>query len=456
MRAGGYGAARSAPRREAFGSRVGFVLSTAGAAIGLGNLWRFPWLCGANGGGAFVLIYLGIMFLVGIGLFMCEVALGRATRRSSVGAFREIRKSWGWAGALGPLTSFLELCFYSVVGGWVMCYFLHALSGFGSMTPRESAQLFADLTSDPFLPIAFHGVFIGATMIICLKGVRGGIERFSTMMMPLLFVLVLMLAVRALALPGSREGLRFYLVPDFSRVTAGTFRDALGQVFFSLSIGTGSILTYGSYLERKENIPMLSAAVSLMDTAVAFMAGLIIFPVAFSYGFEPTAGMGLTFITLPAVFGEMPAGNLFGALFFFVFLVAALTSSISYLETVVACLIEAKGWNRGLAVTLSGVLVFVVGCVSSLSLGLLRGFTVGGLSLFGLLDWLAVVVLQPLGGMILAIFVGWVWGKRNALYEVRNGGKIRFSLGNAWVDIVLKFIAPILIGVIFLAGLGLI
>ncbi|MGB4008972.1 MAG: sodium-dependent transporter, partial [Bacillota bacterium] len=248
----------------------------------------------------------------------------------------------------------------------------------------------------------------------------------------------------------------FYLVPDFSKVTAATFRDALGQVFFSLSIGTGSILTYGSYLGSKENIPMLSVAVSLMDTAIAFMAGLIIFPVAFSYGFEPTAGMGLTFITLPAVLGEMPAGNLFGALFFFLFLAAALTSSISYLETIVACLIEAKGWNRGLAVTLSGVLVFVVGCVSSLSLGLLSGFTVGGLSLFGLLDWLAVVVLQPLGGMILAIFVGWVWGKNNVLCEVTNGGEIRFRPGSAWVDVVLKLIAPILIVVIILAGLGLI
>lgn len=456
MRTEGCTVGRSGSGREAFGSRVGFVLSTAGAAIGLGNLWRFPWLCGENGGGAFLLIYLGIMFLVGIGLFMCEVTLGRATRRCSVGAFSEIRKSWGWAGVLGPFTSFLELCFYSVVGGWVICYFLHALAGFGNMTPSESAQLFADLTSDPFLPIAFHGVFIGATMIICLKGVRGGIERFSMMMTPLLFVLLFVLAVHALALPGSREGIRFYLVPDFSKVTAATFRDALGQVFFSLSIGTGSILTYGSYLGSKENIPMLSVAVSLMDTATAFMAGLIIFPVAFSYGFEPTAGMGLTFITLPAVLGEMPAGNLFGALFFFLFLAAALTSSISYLETIVACLIEAKGWNRGLAVTLSGVLVFVVGCVSSLSLGLLSGFTVGGLSLFGLLDWLAVVVLQPLGGMILAIFVGWVWGKNNVLCEVTNGGEIRFRPGSAWVDVVLKLIAPILIVVIILAGLGLI
>jgi NSS family neurotransmitter:Na+ symporter len=454
--AGGCVVAQSGPGREAFGSRLGFVLSTAGAAIGLGNLWRFPWLCGMNGGGAFVIIYLAITLLVGIGLFMCEVSLGRATRRSSIGAFGKIRKSWRWAGALGPLASFFALCFYSVVGGWVICYFLHSLAGFGSMTPSASAELFASLTSAPVLPLAFHGIFIGATMVICLRGVRDGIERFSTVMTPLLFVLVFLLALRALALPGSGEGLRFYLIPDFSKVTAATFRDALGQVFFSLSIGTGSILTYGSYLGKQENIPMLSAVVSLMDTAIAFMAGLIIFPVAFSYGFQPTAGMGLTFITLPAVFGEMPAGNLFGVLFFFLFLVAALTSSISYLETIIACLIEANGWGRRRAVILSGAAVFVLGCLSSLSLGPLRGLAVGGRNLFEVLDWLAVAVFQPLAGMVIAILVGWVWGKKHALHEVTNGGEIRFRLGNAWIDIILKVIAPFLVGLIFLAGLSLI
>lgn len=455
-RAGGCVVAQSGPGRESFGSRLGFVLSTAGAAIGLGNLWRFPWLVGMNGGGAFVLIYLTITLLVGIGLFMCEVSLGRATRRSSIGAFGEIRESWRPAGAVGPLASFFALCFYSVVGGWVICYFFHSLAGFGSMTPSASAELFAGLTSAPLLPLAFHGIFIGATMVICLKGVKGGIERFSTAMTPLLFLLVFLLALRALALPESREGLRFYLVPDFSRVTVATFRDALGQVFFSLSIGTGSILTYGSYLDKQENIPKLSAVVSLMDTAIAFMAGLIIFPVAFSYGFQPKAGMGLTFIALPAVFGEMPAGNLFGVLFFFLFLVAALTSSISYLETIIACLIEAYGWGRGRAVILSGAAVFVLGCLSSLSLGPLRGLAVGGRNLFEVLDWLAVAVFQPLAGMVIAIFVGWVWGKKNALCEVTNGGKIRFRLGDAWVDILLKFIAPFLVALIFLAGLSLI
>jgi NSS family neurotransmitter:Na+ symporter len=442
--------------RETFGSRMGFIFAAAGSAIGIGNLWRFPWLAGVSGGGAFLLIYLLTVVIVGVSLFMCEIALGRYTQRSNVGAFRKIRPSWTWVGILGPLASFLTLCFYSVVGGWIIYYFFRAFGGFGGPDPAVTERVFSSFTGHAVWPIIFHGVFMGLTMMICYKGVKDGIERYSSIMMPLLLALILILTIRSLLLPGAAEGLRFYLVPDFSKITAKTFLDALGQVFFSLSLGVGSMLTYGSYLGKQENIPRISVIVPLMDTLVAFMAGLIIFPVVFSYGFEPGAGVGLTFVTLPAIFSQMPAGNLFGAVFFFLFFLAALTSTISALEAVVAYLAEEHGWERKRATVISGIVIFFIGCISSLSFGPLSGLTIAGLNFFGQLDWFVATLLQPLGGILTAIFVAWIWGGANALKEVTNGGAIQFRLGNVWANLMLKFIAPVLVTIVFLAGIGVI
>ncbi len=223
--------------RETFGSRMGFIFAAAGSAIGIGNLWRFTWLAGVSGGGAFLLIYLLTGVIVGVSLFMCEIALGRYTQRSNVGAFRKIRPSWTWVGILGPLASFLTLCFYSVVGGWIIYYFFRAFGGFGGPDPAVTERVFSSFTGHAVWPIIFHGVFMGLTMMICYTGVKDGIERYSSIMMPLLLALILILTIRSLLLPGAAEGLRFYLVPDFSKITAKTFLDALGQVFFSLSLG---------------------------------------------------------------------------------------------------------------------------------------------------------------------------------------------------------------------------
>jgi NSS family neurotransmitter:Na+ symporter len=441
--------------REGFASKIGFIFAAAGSAIGLGNIWRFPWLAGANGGAAFLIIYLGIVILVGVTMFMGEVTLGRYAQRSNVGAFKKVAPGWTWVGAMGLLAGFLILSYYSVVGGWVIYYFVRAIAGFNMTDPSLTGQLFESFITHPLLPLIFHALFMGMTIWICYNGVQGGIEKYSNIMMPALFAIVIILAIRSLTLPGAAEGLRFYLVPDFSKITGKTFLDALGQVFFSLSLGMGSILTYGSYLSKKENIPQVSTIVPIMDTLIAFTAGLIIFPAVFNYGFEPAAGPGLTFVTLPAVFSEMPLGNLFGGAFFLLLFLAALTSAISLLEPLTAYMMEEHGWERKRATVILGSIMFVIGIGASLSMGVWSSFKIAGLVFFDQLDWVANNLLLPLGGMFTAIVVAWVWGTKNALQEATNDGTLKFGLGDFWANVMLKYVSPALVAILFLTGIGI-
>ncbi len=441
--------------RDGFASQIGFIFAAAGSAIGLGNIWRFPWLVGAHGGAVFLAIYLIIVLLVGITMFMGEVALGRYAQRSNVGAFKKVNKSYGWVGSIGLIAGFMILSFYSVVGGWVIYYIFRSLIGFNMTDPALTEQLFNSFTSNPIFPLLFHALFMALTIWICYNGVKDGIEKYSNIMMPALFVIVLILAVRSLMLPGAAEGIKFYLVPDFSKLTTEATLAALGQVFFSLSLGMGSILTYGSYLGKKENIPNVSLIVPLMDTIIAFLAGIIIFPAVFSYGFEPSSGAGLTFVTLPAVFSEMPLGQLFGAAFFFLLFLAALTSAISLLEPLIAYMIEEHGWSREKAALIIGGIIFIVGCFASLSMGPLSGFKIGGLVFFDQLDWVSNNLLLPIGGMLTALFISWIWGTKNVLNEVTNEGILDFGLGKFWANVMLKFIAPALVFIVFLTGLNI-
>ncbi|MGI5859464.1 MAG: sodium-dependent transporter [Tepidanaerobacteraceae bacterium] len=441
--------------REGFASKIGFIFAAAGSAIGLGNIWRFPWLVGAYGGAVFLVIYLAIIILVGITMFMGEVTLGRYAQRSNVGAFKKINKSFTWIGGIGLIAGFMILSFYSVVGGWVIYYFLRSLIGFGMTDPALTEQLFSSFISNPISPLIFHTLFMALTIWICYNGVKDGIEKYSNIMMPALLAIVIILAIRALMLPGAAEGLKFYLVPDLSKLTAQTALAALGQVFFSLSLGMGSILTYGSYLGKKESIPQVSLIVPLMDTIIAFFAGLIIFPAVFSYGFEPSSGPGLTFVTLPAVFSEMPLGQLFGGAFFFLLFLAALTSAISLLEPIIAYMIEEHNWNRKKASLTIGGVIFIVGVFASLSMGPLSGFKIADLVFFDQLDWVSNNLLLPLGGMLTALFISWLWGTQNALNEVTNDGLLKFELGNFWANVMLKYIAPALVFIVFITGLGI-
>lgn len=441
--------------REGFASRIGFIFAAAGSAIGLGNIWRFPWLVGAYGGAAFLAMYLIIVALVGITMFMGEVALGRYAQRSNVGAFKKVNKSFSWLGSIGLIAGFMILSFYSVVGGWVIYYCFRAVIGFNMTDPTLTEQLFVGFISNPLSPLFFHALFMALTIWICYNGIKDGIEKYSNIMMPALFVIILILAVRSLMLPNAIEGIKFYLVPDISKFSAEAALAALGQVFFSLSLGMGSILTYGSYLSKKENIPNVSLIVPLMDTTIAFIAGIVIFPAVFSYGFEPSSGAGLTFVTLPAVFSEMPLGQLFGAAFFFLLFLAALTSAISLLEPLIAYMIEEHGWSREKAALIIGGIIFIVGCFASLSMGPLSGFKIGGLVFFDQLDWVSNNLLLPIGGMLTALFISWIWGTKNVLNEVTNEGILDFGLGKFWANVMLKFIAPALVFIVFLTGLNI-
>ncbi|HHV07445.1 MAG TPA: sodium-dependent transporter [Firmicutes bacterium] len=442
--------------RETFGSKMGFIFAAAGSAIGLGNIWRFPYLVGMYGGAAFLIVYLVMVAIIGIVCFVAEVSLGRHTRQSNVGAFKAIKPSWAPVGLIGIIAGFMILSFYGVVGGWSIYYFFKAIAGFPSADPGVCGDMFGSFVSHPVSPLIFTALFMIATIYIVYSGIQDGIEKYSNIMMPALFVIIVILAIRSVTLPGASAGLEFYLKPDFSKITGETLLAALGQVFFTLSLGMGSILTYGSYLSQDENIPSVCTTVPLMDTLIAFLAGLVIFPAVFAYGFEPTSGGGLVFITLPAVFSEMPAGILFGSAFFFLIFLAALTSAISLLEPVVAYMIEEHGWERRRATVIMGSIIFAVGIFASLSNGVLSGFKIGGMVLFDLLDYISGNWLLPISGLLTAIFVAWVWGSDNALQEATNDGTVEFAWGNLWANVLIKYVAPILIAIVFLSSIGLI
>jgi len=354
-------------KREHWGTRIGFILATAGSAVGLGNIWKFPYITGQNGGAAFVFIYIACILLIGLPIMVAEILLGRRTQKNPVGAFRALEKPthsfihyhrhypdkehpsmpyfpWFMAGGLGVVNGFIILSFYSVVAGWTLAYIIEAASGtFSKFATVESAgAYFGQFASSPISPILYHGLFMMATMGIVIKGIQKGIEHWNKILMPSLFVLLLILLIRGLTLPGASEGVAYFLKPDFGLVTWKTVLAALGQAFFTLSLGMGAIITYGSYLSKKENIPHAATMVILFDTLVALVAGLAIFACVFAMNLSPTAGPGLVFHTIPAVFNQMPGGYIFGILFFVLLFIAALTSSVSILETIVAYFVDEK------------------------------------------------------------------------------------------------------------------
>ncbi|PAB58248.1 sodium-dependent transporter [Anaeromicrobium sediminis] len=435
--------------REQWGSKVGFLLAAAGSAVGLGNLWKFPYMAGKNGGGVFVVVYLGILITLGFTLMAGELTLGRFTQLNAIGAYRKISKKLTWVGAIGVFTAFLILSFYSVIGGWVINYIIKTCTG--ALSTSDSAALgdmFGQMISDPVMPIIFHGVFMIATLVIVLGGIGEGIEKASKVMMPALLVMIIALAIRSVTLPGAEAGLEFFLKPDFSKLNGALILDALGQVFFSLSLGMGIIITYGSYLPKEENIPQSAVYIPLIDTAVALLAGFAILPAVFALGFEPTAGPGLMFITLPAVFAKMPFGTFFGLLFFVLVLLAALTSSISLLEVCVSYVVDEWGWDRKKTTLTLGFVIFAVGVPASLSLGPWADIKIFGKGFFDLYDYVTQNIFLPLGGLMSCITIGWVWGVDNAIKEATNNGKVKFALGKVWAFLI-KYIAPLAIGKVF-------
>ncbi|MGC9313197.1 MAG: sodium-dependent transporter [Sediminispirochaetaceae bacterium] len=443
-------------KRGNFTSSIGFVLATAGSAVGLGNLWRFPYMTGTMGGGAFVLVYLLIMVVVGVSLLLVEFTVGRSGKANAVDSYRKISPKMVWIGYLGFFSAFIFLSYFSVVGGWTIHYVLSSLTGLFKLSPDEMGGFFGGFISNPIIPLIYHLIFMSATVYIIASGIEHGIEKWSKILMPALFVMMLILVVRSLTLPGAIAGVGWYLKPDFSKINLSVIVAALGQVFFSLSVGMSGMVTYASYLKRKDNLPKTALQVSLTDTAVALVAGFMIFPAIFAFGMEPGQGVGLMFITLPTLFSQMPLGAVFSFIFFILVFIAALTSSISILEMPVAYIIEKKNMARPKAAILVGGISFVLGIAVSFSFGIWGNFTVFGQNIFGLFDYFGSNISLPLGALGASIAVGWFWNKKGATDEITNGGELAQVSGvaNTWYFLV-KYIIPIFIFVIFLSSIGL-
>lgn len=444
-------------RRDSFGSRLGVVAAAAGSAVGLGNIWRFPYILGENGGGAFLIIYLVIMFAIGIPVMMSELVIGRRSQRNAVGAFRILApgKPWYLVGMMGIISAFMILAFYTAVSGWTLEYLYQTvIGGFSGKSSEELTAMFDSFRSESLRPALWFSVFMLATSGIVLGGVRKGIEKSTKIMMPLLFILLIVMCIKSLTLTGAGKGMEFLFKPDFSKVNGTVVLMALGQVFFSLSIGMGTIITYGSYIQKDNNLANTSVQVSLIDTTVAVLAGVAIFPAVFAFGISPASGEALTFIVLPGIFQQMTGGMIFSFMFFLLLALAALTSTISVLEVIVAYFSEQLGLSRRKAILLATLSMFVLGITASLSLGLTSKVRLFGLNTFDLFNTTTANILLPLGGLLIVIFLGWFFPGKDVRDELSNGGTIKARYYMLY-RFIIRFVAPIAITIVFLNGIGL-
>ena len=442
--------------RVTFGSKIGVILATVGCAVGLGSIWRFPYMVGENGGGAFLLVFLLCTAFLGLPIMITEFFIGRHSRSNAAGAFKKLAPGtqWKWIGYNGVLAAFLILGFYSVVSGWTLEYIWQALSGsLDGKTTEEFTTDFRAFSSSVVRPIVWTVVFVGLTHFIIASGVEKGIERASKVMMPALFFILIALCIRSVTLPGMEEGLAFFLEPDFSKITSSVVLSAMGQTFFSMSIGMGCLITYSSYFGKDTNLQATALQVIVLNTLVAVLAGIMVFPAVFSFGIEPTAGPELVFITLPNIFEQLPFGSLWSLVFFVLLALAALTSTISLHEVATAYIHEEYHLTRHQAAWVVSIGVSILGAIASLSFGVLREYTIGGLIIFDALDYLTAKIMMPLGGMFICIFVGTRIEKRILKEELTNRGTIPFYFFNTYAFVV-KYIAPIAIGLIFLNELG--
>lgn len=450
--------------RENFGSKLGVVLAAAGSAVGLGNIWRFPVETGQNGGAAFIIIYILCIVLLGLPIMMSEFLIGRSTHSNTAGAYRKLAPGtpWKWVGRLGVLSGFVILSYYAVVAGWTAEYTVLAASNyFEGKTTADFPRIFSELSANPWICTLWMLAFMVLTHIVVVRGVKSGIEKFSKVMMPALFVIILILVVCSVLQPGASKGVEFLLKPDFSKVDGSVILSAMGQAFFSLSLGLGCLCTYASYFGKDTNLAKTALNVSVIDTLVAIMAGFIIFPAVFSAGYELNSndvGPSLIFITLPNVFqqafGAVPMlAYVFAVMFYFLLVVAALTSTISMHEVVTAYVSEEFSMKRRKAAWIVTIACSVVGVFCALSFGPLSDFKLFGLSIFDFFDYVSSNIFLPVGGMFIAIFTGWYLNRKFVKDEITNGGTVRAPYFKALI-FVLRFVAPIAIGLILLNQLG--
>ncbi len=434
-----------AQSRDNWSGTLGFVLAAMGSAVGLGNVWRFSYITGEYGGAAFILVYLGCVVAVGVPIMLAELLIGRRTQRNVVGAFATLRPGtpWSVAGWVGVTVCAAILSYYSVVGGWVLHYIsLSLVDSFSGQSTTAIGQLFQSLSDNQALQVFWHAVFMGTTIWFVSRGVSRGIERANKIMMPALFLMLCFLLVYALTTEGAAEGIAFLLTPHWDKIGPKAVLEALGQAFFSLSVGMGTLITYGSYLRRDARLPRSALFVTASDTGIALLAGFVIFPLVFTFQLAPNGGPALIFETLPTAFGQLPFGQFLAVLFFLLLTFAALSSAMPLLEVVVAYFVDEKGWTRMRASGIMGSVIFALGVPSALN---------GGF--FGLMDMLATNYLLPLGGLFVAIFAGWLLTHQERQAEV-PASALSPSLYLVWV-FLLRFVAPIAVTIILLQSVGL-
>ena len=444
--------------REHFKSTFGVLVAMAGSAIGLGNLWRFPYMVGVYGGAAFIFVYIILVFLLCLPILFSEVIVGRRSHTNAFIAFERLApgSAWKWTGILMVATPILVVSYYSVIGGWSLEYLFKActFSFTQGATRDELGTIFNSFITSTWTPIIWHTVFLLLTAAVILGGVNKGIEKFGKVMMPLLFLTVIAIAVRSVTLPGAGEGLVYLFKPDFSKITPEVCAAALGQGFFSLSVGFGIMLTYGSYTRKEANIALNSTWTAVADLMFALIASCAIMPAVFAFGLNPQEGPGLVFETLPFLFANMPLGGFVAILFFLALLVAALTSSVSLFEVGVAWLVEEKHLSRKTSTWIVFAVTWAIGVLCSLSFGRLSGISIFGNSIFNFLDKLSANWLMPLGALLIVIFTGWKMKKSDVIDEFTNGGTLR---GNArlsgFIYFLIRWLAPVAILIIFLSNL---
>ncbi|HIE48927.1 MAG TPA: sodium-dependent transporter [Gammaproteobacteria bacterium] len=430
-------------------SRWTFILAATGSAVGLGNIWKFPYMAGDNGGGAFVLIYLACIFVIGIPIMLGEIMIGRRGRSSPANTMSFLAKeaessqAWTLLGATGALAGLLILSFYSVAAGWAMAY---VFGGFQETSAQAVSSEFDKFLADPAALLFWHTLFIILTVTIVARGILKGLEAWINTLMPMLFIIIILLCIYAMQTGAFLEGLAYLFKPDFTKINSDVLLAALGQAFFTLSLGMGAIMAYGAYMPADQNIGRTAITVAALDTGVALLAGIAIFPIVFANGLAPTEGPGLVFVTLPIAFANMPLGVLFGTLFFILLSIAALSSSISLIEPGVAWLVESLKTKRAYAAIGLGIFSWILGVFSALSFNLMSEFKLFGMNFFDFTDFLTNQIMLPLGGIFIAVFVGWVMKKKDVLDELQIEDGIIFK---SWF-FVIRFVAPVMVAMVLL------
>ena len=437
--------------REQFGSRIAFVLASMGGAIGLGNVWKFPYMVGRYGGAAFIVVYLIALFFIGAPILMTEFAIGRKTGTSYTSALKILRPGtkWHYVGIIGVIALVLTLGFYGGIAGWTLAYLLKSLTGtFTGMSPDQVGGVFGTFISDPFQVILWLAIMLIITTFVVIRGVKGGIEKVCNVLLPVLFVMIVFLAIRSVLLPGAEAGLEFYLKPDFSIINGEVIVAAVGQAFFTLGVGCGNLVVYGSYLDKKKTIGSSTIMVGVGDTLAAVLFGFIIFPACAAYGIEGSMGPPRVFITLPTIFAQMPGGSIFSTLFFLLLSFACLTSTICIMEAIVGYVVDEWKVERKKATIGVALVVFAVGILMMLSFGVLSGVSIFGRSIFDFTnDVLVSAILLPLGGLLMVLLVGWVLKPESMLEEINIGEGAKF---NKYYTITTKYVAPVAIVAVFI------